>query len=202
VLVSSNRVALADLPTGARIGTGSARRAVQLCALRPDVDPADIRGNVDTRIRKVYNGEYDAVVLALAGIERLEATGYAAQIFSPDEMLPAVGQGALAVEARADDVEVLELLATIDEIDVRRCVEAERAFLQRLGGGCRLPFGALAELEGGGLRIRGFITDDAGDQMFRSGLAGSLTDGEELGRRLADELLSMKASFDIPTTGP
>jgi hydroxymethylbilane synthase len=202
VLVTHDRAKLADLPPGARIGTGSARRAVQLRALRADIEALDIRGNVDTRIRKVDDGEYDAVVLALAGLLRLEVTARASQIFTPDEMLPAVGQGALAVEARGDDAEVLDLLAEIEDVDARRCVEAERAFLQQLGGGCRLPFGALAELDGGDLRLRGFITDDGGEQMFRSELRGAVDEGTALGRRLADDLLGMKASFDIPSTGP
>jgi len=201
-LVTRNRVKLAGLPSGARIGTGSERRAVQLRALRTDVEPVDIRGNVDTRIRKVDEGEYDGAVLAVAGLERLEVMGRVVQMFEADEMLPAVGQGALAVEARADDAEVLELLATIDDLEVRRCVEAERAFLRRLGGGCRLPFGALAEIDGTAMRIRGFITDDAGVEMFREALLGNAEEGATLGVRLADELLTMKASFDIPSTGP
>lgn len=201
-LVSRNHARLDDLAAGARVGTGSARRTVQLRALRDDLELVDIRGNVDTRLRKVTEGEYDAVVLAVAGLERLEVMEHVSQVFEPAELMPAVGQGALAVEARADDAEVLDLLATVDEIDARKCVEAERAFLQRLGGGCRLPFGALAELEGGGIRMRGFITDDGGSELFRAALLGSPDDGRALGVRLADELLAAKASFDIPSTGP
>lgn len=200
-LVTKFGALLANLPSGARIGTGSERRAVQLRALRSDVEPVDIRGNVETRIRKVDEGAYDAAVLAVAGLERLGLLDRASQIFEPDDMLPAVGQGALAVEARADDSELLDLLAAIDDRDARLAVEAERAFLQRLGGGCRLPFGALAEVDGGTMRIRGFLADDAGAELFRSAQSGGEDEGSALVVRLADELLAMKAAFDIPSTG-
>jgi hydroxymethylbilane synthase len=201
-LVTSGRKKFSELRTGARIGTGSARRAVQLHALRGDIEAADIRGNVDTRIRKVDAGEYDAVVLAVAGLDRLEITGRIAHVFPLDHVLPAVGQGAIAVEARADDSEVLDLMASIDDKQARVCVEAERAFLRHLGGGCRLPFGALAEIEGADMRMRGCIADEGGGDVFRLEVRGSANEGEALGVRLADELLTMKASFDIPSTGP
>ncbi len=146
-LVTRDRRPLADLPPGARIGTGSGRRAVLLRALRPDVETAEIRGNVDTRIRKVESGEYDGAVLAMAGLERLGLADKAAQVFTVDEMLPAVGQGALAVEVRADDAEALALVSSIDDSDTRACVDAERAYLARLGGGCRQPVGAYAVID-------------------------------------------------------
>ncbi len=201
-LVTRDGARLADLRPGARIGTGSARRAVQLRALRSDVEPADIRGNVETRIRKVDEGDYDGAVLAVAGLERLGLLGRASQVFEPEELLPAVGQGALAVEARADDTELLQLLAAIDDRSARVAVEAERAFLQRLGGGCRLPFGALAEIDGAMLRIRGFSSDDTGTELFRSEQTGAVTDATTLGARLAEQLLSLNASFYVPSTGP
>ena len=119
VLVTRARGTMKQLASGARVGTGSERRAVQLRAIRPDLEYADIRGNVDTRVRKVDEGEYDAVVLAAAGLERLDLLERAAEVFPPDVVLPAVGQGALAVEARADDAELIELLATIDDHDTR-----------------------------------------------------------------------------------
>ncbi|MEX0787027.1 MAG: hydroxymethylbilane synthase [Dehalococcoidia bacterium] len=193
-LVTRDGAGLDGLPPGARIGTGSARRAVQLRALRPDVEPVDIRGNVDTRVRKVDEGEFDAAVLAAAGLERLGLLERAAQVFSPDEMVPSVGQGALVVEARAEDAELLELLGAIDEIDTRIACEAERAFLSRLGGGCRLPFGALGEISGGMLRIRGFISDADGTRAFRAELSGPAREHEALGRRLAEELLAQGAA--------
>jgi hydroxymethylbilane synthase len=193
-LVARNGARLADLPSNARIGTGSPRRAVQLRALRSDVEPLEIRGNVDTRIRKVDEGVFDAAVLAVAGLERLDVLERASEIFEPDVMLPAVGQGALAIEARADDRQTLELLSKIDDKDTRLACEAERAFLVRLGGGCRLPFGALAEIDGETLRIRGFISDDSGASMFRGETTGPRADRASIGVRLAELLLAQGAA--------
>jgi hydroxymethylbilane synthase len=193
-LVTRDGASLADLPPGARIGTGSDRRAAQLRALRPDIEPADIRGNVDTRVRKVDAGEFDGAVLAVAGLERLGLLERASQVFDVYAMLPAVGQGALAVEARADDTEVIELLSAIDDAATRQCCEAERAFMQRLGGGCRLPFGALAQIEDGALEIQGFISDAAGSQMYRAEIAGEPSDAQSIGTDLAELLLSQGAS--------
>ncbi len=198
-LVTRNGERLVDLPAGARIGTGSERRGVQLRALRSDVEPLDIRGNVETRIRKVGEGDYDAAVLAVAGLERLGLLERVSQVFEPDEMLPAVGQGALAVEAHADDAELRELLATMDDADARAAVEAERAFLQRLGGGCRLPFGALAEIDGETARIRGFISDDAGRSMFHAEISGFSKDARPLGAQLAVLLLEQGAQEFVQT---
>jgi hydroxymethylbilane synthase len=143
-LIAREGRTLADLPPGARIGTGSVRRAVQLKALRPDVECVDVRGNVDTRIRKVDDGEYDAVVLAMAGLERLGLAARATQVFSIEEMVPSPGQGALAVQVRADDAEGRSVVAGIDDAATHAAVDAERAFLATLGAGCRLPIGAFA----------------------------------------------------------
>jgi hydroxymethylbilane synthase len=200
-LVTRDGTKLADLRSGARIGTGSARRAVQLRALRPDIETADIRGNVDTRVRKVDGSEYDAAVLAVAGLERLGLLDRATEVFDADVMLPAVGQGALAIEARADDIELLALLNAIDHRESRLACEAERAFLTRLGGGCRLPFGALAEIEGDALRIRGFISDAAGERSFRAETTGSLDETRDVGVRLAEQLLSLSSAGHFPITG-
>ena len=193
-LVSRDGATLATLPTGARVGTGSARRAVQLRALRPELTPVDIRGNVDTRIRKADEGEVDAVVLAAAGLERLGLLERAAELLSPDAMLPAVGQGALAIEARADDAQLLGLLAAVDHRETRLACEAERAFLGRLGGGCRLPFGALAVVEGETVRARGFISDLEGAQSFRTEVSGPAAEAESVGVRLAEALLAQGAA--------
>lgn len=198
-LVTRDGASLADLPRGARIGTGSERRAAQLRALRPDIEPTDIRGNVDTRVRKVDEGAFDGAVLAVAGLERLGLLERASQIFDIYAMLPAVGQGALAVEARADDAEVIELLSAIDDAATRQCCEAERAFMLRLGGGCRLPFGALAQIEEGALEIQGFISDAAGAQMYRGEIAGQPADAQSIGTELAELLLSQGASELIAT---
>ena len=146
-LVTHDGAGLAGLRRGARIGTGSERRAVQLRAMRNDVEPVSIRGNVDTRVRKVDAGEYDAAVLAVAGLERLGLRDRAAQVFSIDEMIPSPGQGALAVQVRADDEEARAIVAAIDHADTRACVMAERAFLERIGAGCRMAVGAYARRE-------------------------------------------------------
>jgi hydroxymethylbilane synthase len=185
---------LARLAAGSRIGTGSQRRAVQLRGLRPDIEPVDIRGNVDTRVRKVDDGTVDGAVLALAGLERLGLSARAVEVFEPDVMIPAVGQGALAVEARADDSEVMEALSAIDNRATRQAVEAERAFLERLGGGCRLPFGALATIDGGALLITGFISDESGASAFRSEMRGPASDARATGARLAEALLAQGAA--------
>ncbi len=193
-LVTRDGRTLAELPSGARIGTGSARRAVQLRQLRPDVGTADIRGNVDTRIRKVDEGQYDATVLAVAGLERLGLRERAAEVFAADAMIPAVGQGALVLQVRDDDNEAADLLLSIDHADTRRACQAERAFLARLGGGCRLPFGALAEVDGEELRIRGFISDAQGDRTFRADASGSAAEAAATGTRLAEQLLDQGAA--------
>ena len=193
-LVSRDGKTLAELPAGARIGTGSRRRAVQLLALRPDIEPVDIRGNVDTRIRKVDEGEYDAAVLAQAGLERLGVAERASQVFDAEELLPAVGQGALVVEARAADAPLLELLESISHDATRLACETERAFMARLGGGCQLPFGAYAEIEGDALRIRGFIADDEGHRLLRGELRLPVGNAGSVGLQLAERLLNEGAA--------
>jgi hydroxymethylbilane synthase len=187
-LVTRDGIPLADLPPGARIGTGSGRRAVLLRALRPDVETAEIRGNVDTRIRKVESGEYDGAVLALAGLERLGLADKAAHVFSVDEMLPAVGQGALAVEVRADDAETLALASPIDDPATRACVDAERAYLARLGGGCRQPVGACAVIDRDQLWLRVMIA--YGERIARAEVRGNPGDATQLGTRAAEMVLS------------
>ena len=201
-LVSQNGARLAELPAGASIGTGSARRAVQLRALRQDVSPVDIRGNVDSRVRKVDAGEVDAVVLAVAGLERLGLQDRAAEVFSAETVVPAVGQGALVVEARADDAATLEIVCAIDERDAHLALRTERAFLGRLGGGCRLPFGALAEVDAETITVRGFISDEAGAHAFRSEVSGAASDAESLGVALAERLLAQGAREFVEAQTP
>ena len=147
-LFSRDARTLAGIPAGARVGTGSPRRAAQITALRPDLVIADIRGNVDTRLRKVEEGEYDAVVLAAAGLARLGWLDRAAQVFDPGEMLPAVGQGALAVQVREEDSETRSLVSAADDAATRAAVTAERAFERRLGGGCHAAIAAFGEFVG------------------------------------------------------
>jgi hydroxymethylbilane synthase len=177
-LVTKDGRTLVDLPAGARIGTGSARRAAQLKALRGgirrlqgkpldlaslDVECVEIRGNVDTRIRKVDDGQYDAIVLAMAGLERLGLESRASQVFSVEEMVPSPGQGALAVQVRKSDAEAIEACAVIDHRETHNAVTAERAFLEKLGAGCTLPVGAHATLGGdGSLELRTVVGQDDG----------------------------------------
>lgn len=185
-LITRGSRPLAQLRRGARIGTGSARRAVQLRALRPDIEPADIRGNVATRIAKVDSSEYDGVVLAMAGLERLGLAEKVAHIFSIEEMTPAVGQGALGIETRADDAETLALVSAIEHAATRAAVTAERAFLERLGAGCRSPVGAHATVIGGELRLR--ATVELGDGVRTGELIGAPRNARALGLQLADDL--------------
>ncbi|MGB6895655.1 MAG: hydroxymethylbilane synthase [Dehalococcoidia bacterium] len=192
-LVSRRGLRLAELPAGARVGTGSARRAVQARALRPDLEYVDIRGNVDTRLRRVREGSVDAVILAAAGLARLGRLGEAAEVLDVETMLPAAGQGALAVEARTDDAELCALVAPLEDRETRAAAEAERAFLRRLGAGCRLPVGALGEVGGPTLRLRALIADGQGERILREELTGRPEEAEALGTRLAERLLALGA---------
>ena len=198
-LVSRSGARLAELPAGAKVATGSPRRAVQVQAARPDVIVTDIRGNVDTRLRKVEEGEYDAVVLAAAGLKRLGWLERAAQLFEPEEMLPAVGQGALAVQTRSDDTETLAAVAALDDPVTRAAVTAERAFERRLGGGCAAAIGGYATLSGIGLSpertpllLRGLV-GEAGGRILRGEMEGVASEAEMLGVRLAEYLIGQGA---------
>jgi hydroxymethylbilane synthase len=201
-LVSRDRTPLAKLPRGSRIGTGSVRRAAQLRLLRPDVKPVPIRGNVDTRLAKVESGEFDAVIVAAAALSRLGWLDRAAELIPLEAMLPAPGQGALAVETRGDDAEVLRIVATIDDRDSRLATAAERAFLRRLGGGCRIPVAALAIIKDGELRLDGVVVDPQGLRAFRGEMTGAPADAESLGERLAHSLLSEGASEILEEMAP
>jgi len=179
---------LADLPRGARVGTSSLRRRAQLLRARPDLKILDLRGNVDTRLRKLDSGQYDAIVAAAAGLERLGLDHRITQHLDPQVCLPAAGQGALAVEARADDEEAIGVARGIDDAPTRACVQAERALLAGLGGGCRVPMGALAQVEGGRLRLRGMVASQDGSRAVFATRVGEPNRAQELGRSLADDL--------------
>ena len=185
---------LDKLPTGARVGTGSPRRVALLSWLRPDLELLPLRGNVDTRVGKVLSGELDAVVLASAGLRRLGLPAAAGRL-DPEVFTPAPGQGCLAVEARADDRRVLDLLAVLTHEPSRTALAGERAFLARLGGSCTLPAGALVTVgAGGGLEARGFLAALDGKGLVREHLSGPPADPATLGRGLADRLLAVCGS--------
>ena len=186
-LVSRGGLILKALPPGARIGSDSRRRAVQILAMRPDIEVVSIRGNVDTRLRKVDAGEYEAIALAVAGLDRLGLLARATQIFSPAEVLPAPGQGAIAVECRVDDAETLALLLRIDDATTRVVTGAERAFLRTMGAGCRLPVAAYATLEGVSLHLDAMIAEDNG-AMHRASVTGPQSEAETIGRTMAQRL--------------
>ena len=198
VLISRTGVPLRELPDGATVGTGSPRRACQVIALRPDLEVRDIRGNVDTRIRKTEEGEYDAVVLAAAGLSRLGWLGRASQIFEPNEMLPAVGQGALAVQTREDDAEAVALISASDDLTTHIAVTAERAFERRLGGGCHAAIAALATVghgpspERAPVLLRGLVGEPGG-RLLRGEMEGVAVEAEMLGLRLAEFLIAQGA---------
>ncbi len=181
---------LADLSPGACVGTSSLRRQAQLRHHRPDLDLCELRGNVDTRLRKVQRGEYDAIVLAKAGLDRLGWSDRIAEVLAPEICLPAVGQGALGVEARADDQEVLDLLATLDHGETRTSVIAERALLAELEGGCQVPLGAWAQVENGALVLDACVVSVDGADYVRKSISGSPQCAETLGRDLAKALLA------------
>jgi hydroxymethylbilane synthase len=185
---------LADLPRGARIGTGAPRRMAQLRALRHDLKVVPIRGNADTRLRKVTTGECDAVVLAYAGLTRINRLDAVSEIFDPAQMLPSPGQGALAVECRADRTDLLEILATLDDYASRAAVIAERALLAALEGGCSAPVGAYAAVEDRTLlHLIGVVTGYDGERQVRLSESGHPDLAERLGRDLAARMIAKGA---------
>ncbi|MEE9399204.1 MAG: hydroxymethylbilane synthase [Dehalococcoidales bacterium] len=193
VLISGGE-RLAQLAPGSRIGTGSLRRAVQLNACRPDLEPCSIRGNVDTRLRKVAHGEFAGVILAAAAMQRLDWEDRVSEHLPLEYFLPAVGQGALAVEARSNDKEPAKIVAPLNHVPTWQCVTAERAFLYTLGGGCRAPIAALGKVNGATIKLEGMVADTRGKKLIRGSAEGSAGSPEELGARLAQQILEAGAS--------
>jgi len=192
VLVSAEGQTLSDLQKRARVGTSSLRRTAQLLARRPDLEILPLRGNVDARVQKVTTGEYDAVVLAEAGLTRLGLQTYISEVFSLDVMLPAPGQGALAVQCRADDAAILDLLAAIHDPLTAAAVHAERAFLSGLGGRCSLPVGAFAEKNDNAIILTGAVLSPDGKQSIS--LSAVDTEPDRLGTWLAGLVLERGAA--------
>lgn len=194
VLVMATEGALASLPQGARIGTTSPRRQAQLLRLRGDLEFMEMRGNVDTRLRKLAGGQADALVLAAAGLDRLGRTEWVRHRFEPEEMCPAPGQGALAIETRAGDEPVIASLRALDDSETRFCVEAERTVLHELGGGCSVPIGAYCAAESNGWRMWGcVVASDGSRRAFIETWLDLATDAAALGKAVAAHLLEQGA---------
>ena len=193
-VVARDGLTLAQLPAGARVGTGSPRRAAQLHALGLGLQVVEIRGNVDTRLAKVARGDYDAVLLARAGLARIGRLAEATEVLDPLQMLPAPGQGALAVECRADDLDLVAALAALEDPHSRAAVDAERAVLATLEGGCSAPVGALAEVvegdDGDELWVRAVALSHDGQLSVRMSASGAPADATGVGTRLAGDMLA------------
>jgi hydroxymethylbilane synthase len=188
--VSGRAPTLAELPPGAVVGTSSLRRSAQLRRLRPDLRVVDLRGNVETRLKKVGEGQADATLLALAGLERLGLASCATSILSTEEMLPAVAQGAIGVTCRSDDAGTRALLAPLNDALSATAVTCERSFLARLDGSCKTPIAGLAEISDGTLRFRGLILTPDGSQWYGIELTGAADNAERIGADAGEELLA------------
>lgn len=189
-LVSNRFSSFSELPQGARVGTSSLRRRAQLLCARPDLTMIDLRGNVNTRLRKLDEGEYDAIVLAVAGLKRLGFADRIREVLPQTMVLPAVGQGALAIETRADDKETRDMLAFLRDDETICCAEAERSFLARVEGGCQVPVGVYATAEGDDLKIEAVIASLDGRRSYRGTVNGAKADAAKLGKGLAEKLLN------------
>jgi hydroxymethylbilane synthase len=192
-LVAANGATLASLRQGARVGTGSLRRQAQLRHMRPDLDVRDLRGNVDTRLRKVESGEYEAVMLAKAGLDRLGWSGRITETLNPEVFLPAVGQGAIGVECRLKDTEAADIVAGLDDAETRTAIIAERSLLGALQGGCQVPLGAWARIERGELVLEACVCSVDGLQYVRQRATSALDKAAELGGHMATLLIEAGA---------
>lgn len=188
--ISTKAPSLADLPPGASVGTSSLRRQSQVRKLRPDLRVVDFRGNVETRLKKLYEGKADATLLALAGLERLGLASHATSILSTEEMLPAVAQGAIGVTSRNDDVKTRALLEALNDARAATAVTCERAFLGRLDGSCKTPIAGLAEIDEGFLRFRGLILAPDGTEWHGIELTGAAEHAKSIGADAGEELVA------------
>lgn len=193
VLISRENTSLEQLPKGSRIGTSSLRRAAQLLHYRPDLEILSIRGNVDTRIKKLHSLDMDAVIVAAAGLKRMALAGHISHVLPADFMVPAIGQGALALELRLDDQQTGKLVRFLDHYQTRTAVEAERAFLRELKGGCQLPVACFGQLTDRWLSLDGLVADPGGKKVVRDRLSGEPQEAAALGTALAHRLLEAGA---------
>ena len=198
-LVSHKGFKFSDLPLEAKVGTSSLRRRAQLLHFRPDLNIHNLRGNLDTRIAKLKNEGFDAIVLATAGVQRLGFDELITERLPYEICLPAVGQGAIGVEARDDDTELLELVRRINHFESAMAVTAERAMLTDLGGGCQIPIAALGRVLQGKLSLEGLVASVDGSQIVRSSVCGELLDANALGKQLARKLLDIGAESILST---
>jgi hydroxymethylbilane synthase len=201
VFITRNGHPLANLPVGARVATGSLRRQTQLRALRADLTYVAMRGNLDTRLRKLERGDCEALVLAAAGLHRLGLADRITTYFSPEQVCPAVGQGALGIEIRADDWRGREAVARLDHLATHQAVRAERAMLRRLGGGCQVPIAAHAVVEDGHLRMQGLVASLDGTKVIRAHTKGPASDPEAQGSAVAEDLLRQGAGEILKAIG-
>jgi len=192
--VSNHYQSLEQLPQGARVGTSSLRRQCQLKAMRPDIQIIDLRGNVNTRLQKLDDGNYDAIILAAAGLIRLNMAQRIQQFIAPEVMLPANGQGAVGIECRTDDAEIKALLAPLEHAETRIRVLAERAMNRALEGGCQVPIGSFATIEQHTLRLRGLVGAVDGSRIIRDELTANIDQAEQVGQQLAERLLANGAA--------
>jgi hydroxymethylbilane synthase len=199
--VSGKYASLADLPSGAVVGTSSLRREAQIHARFPHLTVASLRGNLDTRLRKLDEGQYDAIILAAAGLLRLGLKERIRAVLPAEISLPAAGQGALGIEARADRADVAAWLAPLDDADTAACTRAERAVARALAGSCEVPLGAYAEMRAGALWLRGFVATPDGKRIARAELTGSAAEAEALGLRLAARLRAQGADEILAAIG-
>jgi hydroxymethylbilane synthase len=190
---------LADLPPGAKLGTSSLRRSAQILHLRPDLTVENIRGNIDTRLRKLDEGRYDAILLAAAGLQRMGWQDRIAEALDPEVMAPAIGQGALGIEIRSDDAETRAVLEPLNDPATAATTAAERALLDALGGGCQVPLGGHARLENGVLRLSAAVIAPDGSKLVRTHVEGPREEPEEVGRRAALQLRSQGAQEILDT---
>ncbi|MFH1077293.1 MAG: hydroxymethylbilane synthase [Pseudomonadota bacterium] len=193
VLVSRNNLLFKDIPKGSRIGTSSLRRSAQIRHIRPDIEIVPLRGNLDTRLRKLKTEELDAIVLAAAGIERLGWKDQITEYLKPELMLPAIAQGAIGVEIRRSDTFVRELVAKLNHPETETIVSGERAFLRRLEGGCQIPIAALGNIFGDSFELTGLVAEVDGSNIIRQSISGPAGQSESLGIELAEQLLEAGA---------
>ncbi len=188
--VSNKYASFSELPQGAVLGTSSLRRKAQLLAVRPDLKIVDLRGNVDTRLRKLDEGQMDAIILAAAGLERLGHADRIREIIPTTVCLPAVGQGALAIECRSDNKEVRDMLAFLNDLPTKQATDAERAFLGLIEGGCQVPIGVHAEVENDNVKIEAVIASLDGSKVLRNNITGPAANAADLGRKLGQQMLA------------